>query len=133
MDEIVNADPIYETEPDFEPVYNKHYIIVDDQNRVTNGWSDGPCADRDTTGAVCINAQGGYQFRLFLHGEENPPLYDMDGVPLYKWDGEKVLSRTPDELAADRAAIPEPPPGEQERLEAQVTYTAMMTDTLLEV
>ncbi len=33
----------------------------------------------------------------------------------------------------ERPAQPEPEPTEEERLEAQVTYTAMMTDTLLEV
>ncbi len=116
-----------------EELYNKYYITTDNQNRITDAWSDGPHSDQETTGAICINEQGGYQFRLFPGGEENPPLYDMDGIPLYKWDGEQVLPRTPEEIAADRAAIPKPPPSEQERMEAQVTYTAMMTDTLLEV
>lgn len=112
--------------------YNKHYINVDDQGRIFAGWSDGPHPEKDTTGAICINEQGGYQFRLYPGGEENPPLRSMDGIPLYKWEDGQVVPRTEDELAADRAAIPAPPPTTQERLEAQVTYTAMMTDTLLE-
>ena len=98
--------------------YNKHYIITDAESRITSGWSDGPAPDRDTTGAICINEQGGYQFRLFPGGEENPPLYTMDGIPLYKWDGAQVIPRTEEEIAADRAAIPEPPPSEQEDVEA---------------
>lgn len=85
-----------------EPVYNRHYITVDAQGRVTDGWSDGPNPDRDTTQAVCINEQGGYQFRLTPDRAENPPLRDMDGVPLYKWDGEAVALRTEAELTADR-------------------------------
>lgn len=113
--------------------YNRHYITTDDHGRITSAWSDGPNPTSDITGAICINEQGGYQLRLFPGGEENPPLYGMDGIPLYRWDGEQVIRRTEEEIAADRAAIPEPPPTQAERMEAQITYTAMMTDTLLEV
>lgn len=116
-----------------DEVYNKHYITVDDQGRVTGAWSDGPHPDKDTAGAICINEKGSYQFRFTSDGEENPPLCTRDGVLLYKWDGEAVVLRSQAELEADRAAIPAPGPTEAERLEAQVTYTAMMTDTLLEV
>ncbi len=114
-------------------IYNKHYITVDGRGRITDAWSDGPFPDKDAVGAVCINDQGGYQFRLTADGAENPPLYTRDGIPLYRWDGEAVVCRSREELEADRAAIPAPGPTEAERLEAQVTYTAMMTDTLLEV
>lgn len=106
--------------------YNKHYITTDIQGRITGGWSDGPHPERDTSGAICINAEGGYQFRLFPGGEENPPLYDMDGIPLYKWDGEAVQARTEEELAADRAATPAPPPSPQEQLRADVDFLAAM-------
>ncbi len=82
--------------------YNRHYITIDDQNRVTDGWSNGPHPDHDTAGAICINEQGGYQFRLTSGGEENPALYTMDGIPLYKWDGERAVPRTEEEIAADR-------------------------------
>lgn len=106
--------------------YNKHYITTDAQSRIVFGWSDGPHPDRDTSGAICINEEGGYQFRLFPGGEENPPLYTMDGIPLYKWDGEAVVPRTEEEIAADRAAIPEPPPSPQEQLRADVDFLAAM-------
>lgn len=91
-------------------MYNKHYIKTDDRGRITDGWSDGPRRDRDTTGAICINERGGYQFRLLVAGqpsEENPPLYTMDGIALYKWDGESVVARSEEEIAADR---PDPLP-----------------------
>lgn len=116
-----------------EDFYNRHYITVDGQGRITAAWSDGPHPDRDATGAICINEQGGYQLRLTPDGAENPALDTRDGIPLYKWDGEAVVLRFQEELAADRAAIPDPGPTEAERMEAQVAYTAMMTDTLLEV
>lgn len=129
---------------------NKHYIEVDDQGRIVDGWSDGPHPQRQPTEqTVLLTDQGGYQFRLLVTyeeqnsdgtglnirtetTEENPPLWTMDGIPLYKLVGDFVVPRTEEEIAADRAAIPEPPPTAQERMEAQVTYTAMMTDTLLE-
>lgn len=85
--------------------YDKHYISVDEQGRITSGWSDGPDPDRDTTDAICINEQGGYQFRLFPGGEENPPLRTMDGIPLYKWVDGQVVPRTEEEIAADLAAL----------------------------
>lgn len=113
--------------------YNKHYITTDSQGRITDGWSDGPHRDRDTAGAICINEQGGYQFRLFPGGEENPALHTVDGIPLYCWDGEKVIARTKEQSEADRATISVPRPTQLDRVEAQAVYTAMMTDTFLEV
>lgn len=100
--------------------YNKHYIKPDSSNRIIGCWSDGPHPGRDTTNAICISDKGGYQFRLFPDGEENPSLYDADGIPLYKWDGQAVVKRTAEEIAADRAAIPAPPPSEMEQLRQEV-------------
>ncbi len=106
--------------------YNRHYIAIDAKGRITAGWSDGPRADRDTTNAICINEQGGYQFRLTPGGEENPALYTMDGIPLYRWDGSRAVPRRSEEIEADRAAIPEPPPSAQEQLRADVDFLAAM-------
>ena len=105
-----------ETELDPEPAGNRHYITTDAQGRITSGWSDGPHPARDTTGAICINEQGGYQFRLIYsagfvgdaefpsicESEENPPLYNEDGIPLYKWGDGVAIMRTEEEIAADR-------------------------------
>lgn len=111
-------------------VYNKHYITVDEQGRIVDGFSDAfrQPAELD----ICINEQGGYQFRLFPGGEENPFLFEEHGVPLYKYDG-AVAERSAEEIEADIAALPEPGPTWNDQIDAQVTYTAMMTDTLLEV
>lgn len=48
----------------------------------------------------------------------------------------KARDATPEEIAEferQQAEIPEPEPTAEERMEAQVLYTALMTDTLLEV
>ena len=119
MDELEMA-------PIMEQFYNEHYIITDARGRITDGWSDGPFPDRDATDAICIEEQGGYQFRLAPDGEENPALYTEDGVPLYRWDGEAAVLRTAEEIQADLAAMPEPLPSEQERLRADVDFLAAL-------
>ena len=106
--------------------YNKHYITTGPGGLITDGWSDGPHGGPFSPAAICINDHGGYQFRLTPDGEENPPLYTMDGIPLYRWDGESVIPRTEAEIEADRAALPEPPPSAQEQLRADVDYIAAM-------
>ena len=98
--------------------HNNHYITIDAQGRITSGWSDGPHRDCAAADAICINEQGGYQFCLHPGGEENPPLYTMDGIPLYRWDGEQVIHRTEEEIAVDRAVAPISPPSAQEDAEA---------------
>ena len=99
---------------ELQEFYNKHYITVDERGRVVDGWSDGAHPDQDSSEAVCINEQGGYQFRLAPDGEENPTLYDWDGmIPLYRWDGAEVVQRTAEEIEADRAAAPTLSPAEQ--------------------
>ena len=107
--------------------YNKHYITTDTKGRITSGWSDGPHPGRDAANAICINEQGGYQFRLRPGGEENLPLHTMGGIPLYRWDGAQAVPRTEEEIEADRVTIPAPPPlpTTEERLNA--LENAMLT------
>lgn len=84
----------------------KHYIRTDDQGRIIHGFST--AFEHPQDGDICINEQGGYQFRPFPGGEENPPLRSFDGnVPLYKWEGGAVVARTAAEIKAD---IPPPTP-----------------------
>ena len=108
------------------------YIKVDEQGRIVrcegeytlpanlDGWTlieEGTPCDR-------LNLAQSHYF--------DGGLYTMDGIPRYKWDSSAVVLRSDEELEADRANIPEPAPTQLDRVEAQVTYTAMVTDTLLE-
>ena len=106
---------------------NKHYITVRPDGAIADAWSSGPHPKKDTSGAICINERGSYQFRLHPGGEENPPMRTMDNIPLYKWGGSQVINRTAEEIEADRAAIPAPPPTAQEQLRADVDFIAAMT------
>lgn len=116
---------------DFSELYNRYYIKTDAQTRIIDGWSDGPLPEKDVEGTVCINEKGSYQFRLFPGGEENPPLYTMDGIPLYKWDGQAVQPRTEAELAADRAALPSAPPSAEQQQFAALALKQAQQDTAI--
>ena len=59
--------------------------------------------------------------------------YGPDGCANYKLADGAPVERTDAEKAAEIAARPAPDPTPLDRVEAQVTYTAMMTDTMLEV
>lgn len=111
--------------------YNKHYINIDLRGNITYGWSDGPQTMKEPTeDDICINEQGGYQFRLFPDGEENPVLFTMMGIPLYHYNrvtGEITL-RSEEEIAEDTANIPPPPPDRLSKVEADQAYIAAMLD-----
>ncbi|MCM1215477.1 MAG: hypothetical protein NC548_13270 [Lachnospiraceae bacterium] len=112
-------------------MYNNHYISIDEKNRVVDGWSDGPLPEKDIlSNDICINSKGSYQFCLIPDGEENPLLFTEDMIPLYKWDGETVISRTAEEIKADRdeqnSNKPDPIPTEQEKLRADLDYVMLM-------
>ncbi len=103
---------------------NKHYITVDETGRILSGWSDGPNPERSTTGAVLLREDGGYQFRLFEGGEENPCLTDETGAHRYRYENGAVRESTGVELAAERAELeantPPAPPTVQQQLNDQI-------------
>ena len=59
------------------------------------------------------------------------PIYTEDGIPRYKLVDGKAQERTEEEIAADRAAIPSPPPTAQEQLRADVDFLAAMQGVTL--
>ena len=86
------------------------YIKVDEQGRI-------------------VRCEGEYTLPAYLDGwtliEEGQPcdrlnlaqshyfeggLYTMDGIPRYRWDGEKAVLRSKEEMEADRSAITAPEP-----------------------
>lgn len=90
---------------DIPMFYNKHFIQVNSDNLITNGFSDAFRTPSDTD--ICINDKGGYQFRLIVDGElteENPPLYEGFNIPLYEWKDGEVKRRSEADLEADRLA-----------------------------
>ena len=75
----------------------KHYIITDETGRILRGFSDD--FEQPTDGAICINEDGGRHFEL--NGVINPSMSDCNGVPLYAFDGKKIIKRDEKEVAAE--------------------------------
>ena len=46
------------------------------------------------------------------------PIYTEDGIPRYKLEDGQAVERTQEEIEADRAQIPEPPPSIEDRVSA---------------
>ena len=111
---------------EFETPESKVYIQTDDRGRVTR-CEGGYTTPADLTGWAYIDEGTGDRYNLAQSHYFPDGLYTFDGIPLYKWDGTQVLPRTNDEIAADRAAIPEPGPTDVEQLRADVDYIAMET------
>jgi len=88
--------------------FNKFYIEIDERTRIVKGFSD--AFEQPSVESIQIG-QGGTQFRLMPNGEENPPLRDESGIPLYAWDASLatetepwlgIVPRTPQGIEADR-------------------------------
>ena len=71
----------------------------------------------------------------YHHAQNNyysESIRDENGICRYKLENSKPIERTQEEMKADYVE-PKNIPSQLDIIEAQVTYTAMMTDTLLEV
>lgn len=108
---------------EFAWYYDKHYIKLREDGAIIDGWSTGPHPEKDTEGAILINSKASYQFRLILEGglsEENPSLWTWEGIPKFTWDGEKAVPRPQEDIDAEIAKIPPPPPSPLEVLTGKV-------------
>ena len=107
------------------------YIKVDKQGRIVR-CEGGYTTPSDLTDWTEIDEGTGDKYNLCQSHYFAGGLYTMDGIPRYKYENNTVVLRTEAELSTDMANIPEPAPTQLDRVEAQITYTAMVTDTLLE-
>lgn len=117
---------------EFETPKSRVYILLDEKERIVRieGEYSLPA---DLTGWTLIE-EGAPCDRLNLAQSHylDGGLYTMQGIPRYKYNGGACVLRSEAEIAADRDALPRPKPSQLDRVEAQVTYTAMMTDTTME-
>lgn len=98
---------------------NKSNIIAVNSNAFISNFSDWILIESNVPGDRGHHAQGNYF---------DKSIYTQDGIPRYKLVDGKAQERTEDEIAADRAAIPAPPPTAQEQLRADVDFLAAMAN-----
>ena len=107
------------------------YVRTDEAGRIVEINSSAFLAD--TTGWMAIDEGYGDKYHHAQNNYFPLPMFGADGCANYKLaDGTPAL-RTEAEKAAESSAQPAPEPTPLDRVEAQVAYTAMMTDTMLEV
>ena len=118
---------------DFETPKSKVYIQTDTEGRILRCEGGYIMSNIDDVSKWTYIDEGyGDRFSLAQSHYLDGGLYTMQGIPRYKYEGGACVLRSEAELAADRDALPKPQPSQLDRVEAQATYTAMMTDTMME-
>ena len=132
---------------------SKVYIQTDTDGRILR-CEGGYTTPSDLTDWTEIDEGTGDRYNLCQSHYFDGGLYTMDGIPRYRWDGTQAVLRTEEELEADRAARPAPPPTTDERTsileeqlvqadetsialyeaqEAQETINAQQDEALMEI
>lgn len=113
---------------------SKVYVLLDERNRVLRCEGGYTMSNIDDVSKWTYIDEGtGDEYNLCQSHYLDGGLYTHDGIPRYKFYGGACVLRSEEEVEADRAALPPLAPTQLDRVEAQATYTAMMTDTLMEV
>ncbi len=111
----------------------KVYVLLDERNRVLRCEGGYTMSNIDDVSKWTYIDEGtGDRYNLCQSHYLDGGLYTMQGIPRYKYEGVACVLRSEAEIAADRDALPKPQPSQLDRVEAQATYTAMMTDTMME-
>lgn len=113
-----------------EEMKSRVYILTDENDNVIRIEGE-YTLPQDLTDWILIDEGNGDRYNLAQSLYLDKGLMTDDGIYQYKYINDTVTERTQDEIEADRQTIPIVPT-DVERLEAQVLYTAMMTDTLIE-
>lgn len=102
-----------------EEMKSKVYVQTDDQGRITR-CEGGYTTPLDLTSWTLIDEGYGDKYNLCQSNYFSGGLYTEDGIPCYKLEEGEAVERTEEEIEADRAALPEPEPTENEKLRRRV-------------
>lgn len=112
---------------------SKVYVLLDERNRVLRCEGGYTMSNIDDVSKWTYIDEGtGDRYNLCQSHYLDGGLYTHDGLLRWKYEGGACVLRSEEEIAADRDALPKPQPSQLDRVEAQATYTAMMTDTMME-
>lgn len=87
----------------------------------------------DTIGWVEIDRGYGDKYHHAQGNYFTKPIFTDDGVYYYKLIDDKIVECSTEEITEQESIKISTVPSQLDIIEAQITYTAMMTDTLLEV
>lgn len=99
---------------------SKVYIKTDAQNRIIR-CEGGYTTPAGLSGWIYIDEGTGDRYNLCQSHYFDGGTFTADGIPRYKLADSKPVLRSEEEIAADRSALPAPPPSRVEVLEAEVT------------
>lgn len=112
---------------------SKVYVLLAERNRVLRCEGGYTMSNIDDVSKWTYIDEGtGDRYNLCQSHYLDGGLYTTQGIPRYKYEDGACVLRSEAELAADRDALPKPQPSQLDMVEAQATYTAMMTDTMME-
>ena len=100
-----------------EEITSKVYVLTDGQGRIVR-CEGGYTTPADLTGWGQIDEGAGDRYNLCQTHYFDGGLYTGGGIPRYKLADGQAAERTEEELAADRAEVPAPPPTQEDRLSA---------------
>ncbi|NFF80391.1 hypothetical protein FC764_03845 [Clostridium botulinum] len=72
-----------------ENFYYKHYITLNEDNIIIDGFSD--AFKEPSINDICINDKGERQFKI--NNITNPNLIDMNGKSIYKYENGNVITQ----------------------------------------
>lgn len=108
----------------------KVYIKIDSENKIIDINSN-DFINEDLSKWIEIDEGVGDKFHHAQSNYLDLPLFDINHCANYKFIDNSIVQRTEEEKQVEISNRPMPAPTQLDRIEAQTTYTAMMTDTLL--
>lgn len=112
---------------------SKVYVLLDERSCVIRCEGGYTMSNIDDVSKWTYIDEGtGDRYNLCQSHYFDGGLHTMHGIPRYKYEDGACVLRSEEEIAEDVAALPKPQPSQLDRVEAQATYTAMMTDTMME-
>lgn len=109
---------------------SKVYIQTDTEGRILR-CEGGYTTPSDLTDWTEIDEGTGDKYNLCQSHYFDGGLNTIDSIPRYRWDGTQAVERTEDEMEADRAARPAPPPTTSERVSILEEQLAQSDETAI--
>ena len=106
-----------------EEITSKVYVMTDNQSRIIR-CEGGYTTPSDLTGWMQIDEGEGDRYNLCQTHYFDSGLYTEEGIPRCKLEEGRPVERTEEEIAADRAALPEPEPPMGELLDILLGVSA---------